>query len=87
MASFTLEVCYKGMPEFRGMKKEPTFDEKIERAVRRQSDGSGYGMNGYRDLTFIFKKQSAALKAQGRVRTAAKVLHKRVRCAIYRDDE
>lgn len=56
---FILEAQYNGYSQ--------DFDRKLDRAVKREREGSGCGF-GRRDITWSFKKEEAAKRAASRLR-------------------
>lgn len=58
---YSLVVTYPGTRFGHG------YDRKVERLVRKESTGSGFGFDG-RDLDFEYKSKPAAYKAARKVR-------------------
>lgn len=61
-------VQYQGYPEWPSPKR---FDERVEKLLRKTSDGSGCGFGG-RDFSFSFTSYEKAKAAAAKVRTYAK---------------
>lgn len=55
---FCLEVSYNGVPDWPSPQR---FDERLEKHLRKTSDGSGYG--GTRDITWSYKTEAEVLAA------------------------
>lgn len=73
---FCLEVTYKGCPEWPSPKR---FDERIEKQLKKTSDGSGFG--GVRDITWTYKTKEAVMKAAAKARAYIK----KEKQAVYRN--
>ena len=72
-----LVITYNGTPEW---PSEERFEERIEKLLRKNYNGSGYGFGG-RDFTFSYRSRDNALKAAKTVRAYIK----KERVARYRN--
>lgn len=61
------------------------MDRKLEKVVKKGSDGSGLGF-GERDISWTFFKKEDALKAVKRIRAFAKKIHRRIKVTTYNYD-
>lgn len=73
-----LTVCYNGYPSFN---YERSFDRAIEKAVGKESTGSGCGFGG-RDVSFTFRSWRDAHAAVARIRRMAKKRRRRISCSL-----
>lgn len=82
---FTLNVSYKGLPEFQS--KALTLDQRIERAIKKRTTGSGYCFfNGERDISFTFRSKEKAEAAKKTIGVFAKKEKRRIKCQLFVED-
>jgi hypothetical protein len=79
---YCLEVTYNGCPDW---PSEERFDERLEKHLKKTSDGSGYG--GVRDITWSYRTminvQKAAKAARAFIKKEKKALYRNAKVRVY----
>lgn len=73
------KTTYRLTVEYEGFDQE--FDKKIEKTIKRECDGSGFGFGG-RDLGFYYKTKLSAVNARRKLKNR---FRSKIQCQIYED--